>query len=188
MEPLLAAFIAALLGEWGARSQLLVVALAVRYRRPLPILAGVAVAASANSLLAAFGGNLVHGHVTLRALSLLVGLAFAFAGVEGLFRPKAKPMAQNWRTGPFVTTAACFFLVEFGDRTQFVTAAISARFDAFALAGCGAAAGILVASAPAALLGDRLAGTLPVRSIRIGAAALFLVTAFFVAINALRLV
>ena len=188
MEPLLTSFVAAALAEWGAKTQLLTIALAARYRRPLPILLGIALAAAANCLIAAYAGSLIHGRVPLRALTLLTGLALLFAGAEGLFPARHKPMGETWRTGPFVTTAACFFLLQFGDRTQFIAAAISARFDAFALAGAGAAAGVLVSSVPAALLGDRLAASVPLRAIRIGAAILFLIAAFIVAINALRLV
>jgi putative Ca2+/H+ antiporter (TMEM165/GDT1 family) len=188
VEPLLTSFVAALLGEWGAKTQLLVVALAARYRRPLPILLGVAVAALANSLVAAWLGASLHGRVPLRALALLAALALLFAGVEGLFRAKAKPMAEGWRTGAFVTTAVCFFLLEFGDRTQFLTATIAAEYDAFALAGCGAAAGVLVSCLPAAILGDRLTEVAPVRAIRLAASILFLLAAFAVAVSALRLV
>lgn len=188
MEPLLTAFIAAALGEWGAKTQLLIVILAARYRAPLPILIAVALAALANSLIAAFGGSLAHGLVVPRALSLLIALALLFAGAEGLFPAKARRIGEGWRTGPFVTTFLCFFLVELGDRTQFLTAAIAARFDAFALAGCGAAAGILVSTLPAALLGGRLAANVPVRAIRIVSALLFLLTAAIVAVQSLRLV
>ncbi|HEX5184027.1 MAG TPA: TMEM165/GDT1 family protein [Allosphingosinicella sp.] len=188
MEPLLTSFVAAALAEWGAKTQLLVILLAARYRKPLPILLGIALAAIANSLIAAYAGWLIHDRVPLRALALLTALALLFAGAEGLFPARLKPMAEGWRTGPFVTTACCFFLLEFADRTQFVTAAIAARFDTIALAGAGAAAGILIASVPAAALGERLAKIVPVRVLRIAAALLFLIAAFIVAINALRLV
>lgn len=188
MEPLLTSFVAAALAEWGAKTQLLTIALAARYRRPLPILLGIALAAAANCLIAAYAGSLIHDRVPLRALALLSAMALLFAGAEGLFPARHKAMGESWRTGPLVTTAACFFLLEFGDRTQFITAAISARFDAFALAGAGAAAGVLLSSVPAALLGARLEEAAPLRVIRLVAAILFLIAAFVVAINALRLV
>jgi Ca2+/H+ antiporter, TMEM165/GDT1 family len=188
VEPLLTAFVAAGLGEWGAKTQLVIVLLAARYGKPLPILGAVALAALANSLIAAFGGSLVHGLIVPRALALLIALALLFAGAEGLFPARTRPMGEGWRTGPFVTTLLCFFLVELGDRTQFLTAAIAARFDAFALAGCGAAAGIFASTIPAALLGGRLATDVPVRAIRIASALLFLLTAAVVAVQSLRLV
>jgi putative Ca2+/H+ antiporter (TMEM165/GDT1 family) len=188
VEPLLTSFVAAALAEWGAKTQLLTIALAARYRRPLPILLGIALAAAANCLIAAYAGSLIHDRVPLRALTLLTAMALLFAGAEGLFPARHKAMGETWRTGPFVTTAGCFFLLEFGDRTQFIVAAISARFDAFALAGAGAAVGVLLSSVPAALLGARLEEAAPLRAIRLVAAILFLIAAFIVAINALRLV
>jgi len=187
LEALLTTFIAAALGEWGDKTQLLVAALAARYRRPGPVLAGVCVAALANSALAAFGGTLIHGTITPRAVSLLVAMALLLAALGAVSRPKTPVMAAAWRTGPFVTTAACFFLVEFGDRTQFVTAALAAQFDSFALAALGATAGILASSLPAAALGARLPRAAPLRPIRLAAGALFLAAGLVIGIASLRL-
>lgn len=187
MDALLTSFIAAGLAEWGDKTQLLVVALAARYRRPGPILAGILVAALANALLAAFGGTLVHGMIIPRATALLVGVALLFAGVAGLIRGKARPEVQS-KHGPFLTALAGFFVLEFGDKTQFVTFAISAQYDAFALAAAGATAGVLAASAPAALLGDGLKDAVPLKGMRIAIAILFLAAGFIVAVNALALV
>lgn len=188
MEALLTTFVAAALGEWGDKTQLLVIALAVRYRRPLPILAGIFGAALANALIAAFGGTLVHDMITLRAISLLVALALVFAGIAGLIRPKPYESGGTSRAGPFLVAAASFFVLEFGDKTQFLTFALAAQFDAFALAAAGATAGVMVASVPAALLGDGLAKAVPLKAIRIGLGALFLAIGLFVGISALRLV
>ena len=167
---------------------MLLIAFAVRYRRPLPILLGAAVGALANSLIAATGGVLVHDLINLRAASLLVALALAFAGVAAFIGAKKPEMAETWKTGPFLTTAVCFFLLEFGDKTQFLTFALAAQFDAFALATAGATAGIVAAGAPAAILGDRLSALVPLKAIRLGLGILFLIIGFVIAINALRLV
>lgn len=188
MDALLTSFVAAALGEWGDKTQLLVIALAVRYRRPLPILAGILVAALANSLIAAFGGALVHAMITPRAASLLIALALVFAGVAGLIRPKAYESAGTSRAGPFLVAAASFFVLEFGDKTQFLTFAFAVQFNAFALAAAGATAGIMVSNLPAALLGDALAKTAPLKGIRIGLGALFLAIGLVVGVSALRLV
>jgi putative Ca2+/H+ antiporter (TMEM165/GDT1 family) len=188
LDALLTSFVAAALGEWGDKTQLLVIALAVRYRRPLPILAGIFVAALANSLIAAFGGVFVHDMITLRALSLLVALALVFAGVAGLIRPKPYDSAGTSRAGPFLVAAASFFVLEFGDKTQFLTFALAAQFDALALAAAGATAGVMASNLPAALLGDGLARAVPLKAIRLGLGALFLLIGLVVAVNARRLV
>ena len=188
MEALLTTFLAAALAEWGDKTQLLVIVMAARYGRPLPILAGVVVAALANSAIAATGGALINGMITLRAISLLVALALVFAAVSGIIGSKRPEMGAGWKTGPFLTTAACFFLLEFGDKTQFLTAALAAQFDSILLATLGATAGVLAAAMPAAVLGDGLASQAPLKAIRLGIAGGFLILGCFVAVSALRLV
>lgn len=187
MDALLTSFIAAGLAEWGDKTQLLVVALAARYRSPGPILAGILIAALANALLAAFGGTIVHGMIIPRATALLVGVALLFAGVAGLIRGKVRPEVQS-KHGAFLTALAAFFVLEFGDKTQFVTFGVAAQYDSLLLAAAGATAGVVAASVPAALLGERLREALPLRGMRIGIALLFLVAGFIVAVNALALV
>jgi len=188
MESLLTTFVAAFLAEWGDKTQLLVIALAGRFQRPAAVLAAVALAASANSALAAFGGALIHDYITLRAISLFLALALIFAGVAGLIRDKTPDMGSTWRTGAFLTTFGCFILLEFGDKTQFLTVALSAQYYAPVLAAAGAAVGITIANAPAALLGPELAKALPLRWIRLAVGILFLLVGLIVAVNALRLV
>src|SRR3954470_21779614 len=96
-------------------------ALAARFQRPALVLAAVAIAALANSALAAFGGSLIHAYITLRAISLLLALALIFAGAGALWREKTPEMGASWKVGAFLTTLGCFFLLEFGDKTQFLT-------------------------------------------------------------------
>lgn len=188
MDALLTSFIAAGLAEWGDKTQLLVIALAARYRQPGPILLGVALAALVNSLIAAAGGMLIHGFITLRAISLLLALALVFAGVAGLIRGKTNDIAGESTKGAFATAAAGFFVLELGDKTQFVTLAIAAQFNSVVLAALGATAGVLAASVPAALVGNRLQEVVPLKLVRIIIAVLFLLAGFIVAVQALRLV
>jgi putative Ca2+/H+ antiporter (TMEM165/GDT1 family) len=187
LDALFLSFIAAALGQWGDKTQWLIAGLSARYRRPRAVLAAAAIAAIANALIAGFAGRLIHGSVTPRAISLFVALALALAAVDGFIGRRPKPMAEGWRTGPFLATLVCVFLVGFADKGQFVTLALSAQFNAPLLTAAGAAAGMIVASAPAALLGDRFERVVPVRGIAIGVALLFLDIAFIMAVSALRL-
>ncbi len=188
MDALLTSFVAALLAEAGDKTQLLVLALAIRFRRPIPVLLGVAVAAAANNLLAAAAGVLINGYITLRAISLLVAIALLFAGVAGFIRQNDESdMGSTWKTGPFLTTAACFFLLEFGDKTQFLTAALAAQYGTLALAAAGATTGVILANVPIALLGERARAVIPLKPLRMVIAALFLLVGFLVLVNALRL-
>lgn len=187
MEALLTSFVAAFLAEWGDKTQWLVVALAARFARPVPVLAGVAVAALANALIASAGGIIVHDLIVARAAALLLALALLFVGGGGLFRAKEPNMGATWRTGPFLTAAGCFFLLEFGDKTQFTAFALATYYDSLALTAAGASAGVIAASLPAILLARDLPRLLPLRGIRVAIAALFLLAGLVVAVGALRL-
>ena len=188
VDVLLTTFLTAALAEWGDRTQLLILALAVRFGKPLPILGGVAIGALANGLIASVGGSFIHDMITVRAVSLLVALSLVFAGVAGLITKKTPDLGTNWKTGPLVTSAVCFFLVEFGDKTQFLTGALAAQYDSILLASLGATLGVLAANAPAAVMRERMVMALPLKSLRYGIAVLFLFAGFITAVNALRLV
>lgn len=186
MDALVAAFAAAALAEQGDKTQLLVALLAARCGRPVALLAAVAAAAIASSALAAVAGTLIAGAITPRAMTLMVALAFLFAGVTGLMR-RGTPAAGSGRTPLLLAAFLLVLAAEMGDRTQFLTFALAGRLDAPLLTAAGASAGIVAASVPAALLGERLGAEVPVRALRLGGAALFLVAALFAVGHALRL-
>lgn len=186
MDALLTAFLAAALGEWGDKSQLVAAALAVRHGKPGLVLAGIAVAAIANALLAAYGGSFIHLEITYRAASLLLAVALVYSGVTGLIGPEGKDPRP--RFGAFLGSAVAFFAAMWGGRTQYVTAGLAAQFGAWPLVAAGAAAGILLSAAPAVALAGRFETTVPLRPIRLGVSSLFLVVGLWVGVSALRLV
>lgn len=186
MDALLTAFVTAALAEWGDKTQLIAIMLAASMRRPAAILAGLVLAALASSVVASIAGVYVAGQVTIRAMTLMVALALLFAGAAGLVR--RRPPAEATARLPVVTAFILFLAAEMGDRTQFLTFAIAGRFDSAPLAAAGATAGILAATIPAVLLGDRLASAIRVIAVRYAVAGLFLLAGFIVAVSALRLI
>jgi putative Ca2+/H+ antiporter (TMEM165/GDT1 family) len=187
LDALLPAFLAALLAEIGDKTQLLTVLLAARFARPGQVLAGVAVAALANSLIAATGGTLVAGAIPFRALNLLTALALIFAASGALLPQKQPEVGIYDRFGPFAASAIAFFILELGDKTQFLTFAFAARSQAPLLAAFGATAGIVVASLPAIAIGAALPTTFPLRQLRFGVGIVFLIVGLIVGLSALRL-
>ncbi len=79
------------------------------------------------------------------------------------------------RLGAFASTILAFFLAEIGDKTQIATIGLAARFEEFYPVVIGTTLGMMLANIPAVLIGDRIADKLPVRAIRIAAAAVFVV-------------
>lgn len=76
----------------------------------------------------------------------------------------------------FITSTALVALAEMGDKTQFATAALAARYDALLWVVLGTTIGMMIANVPAVLLGEGLARRLPLTQIRWIAAAVFVLT------------
>ena len=127
------------LGEIGDKTQLLALMLAARFRKPLPIIAGILVATLANHALAGFMGNMVRAVVPIEVLPWLVALSF-FAVAIWALRPDTlddgEPLpATRW--GIFGVTVVAFFAAEMGDKTQVATIVLAARFPSL-LRSCSA--------------------------------------------------
>jgi putative Ca2+/H+ antiporter (TMEM165/GDT1 family) len=81
--------------------------------------------------------------------------------------------SKTTRFGVFGTTLIAFFLAEMGDKTQIATVALAAQYHTFFAVVAGTTLGMMIANAPAVLLGDRIAQRMPVRLVHAVAAAIF---------------
>ena len=64
-----------------------------------------------------------------------------------------------------------FFVAEMGDKTQFATVALAARFDQLAPVILGTTLGMMLANVPAVWIGEKLAAENPMDAVRILAAS-----------------
>ena len=130
----------------------------------------------ANHAMAGLAGNLVAGVVPRTPLMWATGLAFIAFGVWALHPDSLEGSPAVFRGGVFVTALVAFFLAEMGDKTQLATVALAARFEALAQVIVGTTFGMMIANIPAVWIGDRLAQKVPMKAVRILAAALFVLT------------
>ena len=177
METYVISVLLVALAEMGDRTQLLTVMLASRFRRPVPILAGIAVATVANHSLAALAGFYLSAFLNTPWFKLALALSFIAMAVWALVPDKADEDGKpgKLRVGVFLTTAITFFLVEMGDKTQIATAALAARFHDVAIVTAGTTTGMMLANIPAVFLGHNVTKVLPISALRIGAAAVYLI-------------
>ncbi len=164
------------LAEMGDRTQLLALILATRFRRPLPILAGMLCATTANHALAAVLGVWIGHQLSPRILDAVVGLSMVIMALW-MLRPDAAPTedAKPSRYGAFLTTLVAFFLAEMGDKTQIATMALAAGYSNFFAVVAGSSTGLLLADAPVIFLGKLFAERLPMRALHYGSCLLMLV-------------
>lgn len=182
MNILLASTALVALAEMGDKTQLLAILLATRLRRPLPIIAGIVVATLANHFLAALFGHWVAGVLQAPWFRIAIALGFIAMAAWTLV-PDRMDEDETPRTpsgaGAFLTTLIAFFLVEMGDKTQIATVALGAQFEDVLLVTLGTTLGMLIANAPAVLLGGALVRRIPLKLMRYAAAALFLALGFW---------
>ena len=166
------------LAEIGDKTQLLSFVLAARLRKPWPIIAGIFVATILNHALAGSVGVWVAQYIPTHWLPWIVGIVFVVFGLWTL-KPDTldddEAPSEMHPAGAFVTTAIAFFIAEMGDKTQVATVALAAQYQAFFAVVAGTTLGMMIANTPAVLLGDKLAGRLPVRLVHRIAAAIFAV-------------
>jgi Ca2+/H+ antiporter, TMEM165/GDT1 family len=175
------------LAEIGDKTQILSLMLAARFKRPMPIIFGILFATLANHAAAGLVGTLFGSLLAGPWMRWVLGLSFLSVAVWALFPDKYEGGAKAIsRSGAFATTLIAFFFAEIGDKTQIATVGLAARFESFYPVVMGTTLGMMAANIPAVLIGDKIAGRLPVKAIRLTAAAVF-ATLGVVTLSGLRL-
>jgi Ca2+/H+ antiporter, TMEM165/GDT1 family len=174
MEPLFVSTLAVAVAEIGDKTQLLALLLAARFRRPLPIIAGILAATVLNHALAAWLGAVAAQWLTPEVLRWIVAASF-LAIAAWTLRPDAIDDAQSLPgRNAFIATTLAFFVAEIGDKTQVATVLLAARYSPLWEVVIGTTLGMLLANVPVVVLGSRFADRLPLRAARVAAALLFL--------------
>jgi putative Ca2+/H+ antiporter (TMEM165/GDT1 family) len=174
-DVLLQSFGLVVASEFGDKTQLLALVLALRFRRPLPVLGGILVATLLNHGIASVLGGWIGSQIPPNILRLVVGGLFLAFAVWILVPDKLDDSAQTSRghASAFWATTVLFFLAEMGDKTQLATVALGARFQMPVIVTIGTTLGMLVADGLAVLFGERFTHAVPLKVVRIFSALMF---------------
>jgi len=175
MESLLVSTGVVALAEIGDKTQLLAFLLAARFKKPLPIIAGIFIATIFNHGLAGALGAWITSLLTPEVLRWVLGLSFLGMAAWTLVPDKIEDDETNIasRFGVFGATLVTFFLAEMGDKTQVATVAMAAHYPDPLMVVAGTTLGMLVADVPAVFAGDKLAAKIPLKLVHGVAAAMF---------------
>lgn len=176
-------FLTVVITEMGDKTQLLAFVLASRFRKPLPILAGILIATILNHSLAATVGVWVSQALAPQTLKWILAAVFvAFAGWV-LIPDKEDEDELSNKYGPFLTTLVVFFLAEMGDKTQLSTVALAAQYKDLFWVTFGTTLGMMVSDGLAIVFGDRLTRVVPMKWVHRFAALMFLVYALYILVS-----
>ena len=165
------------LAEIGDKTQLLAFILAARFKKPLPIIAGILVATLINHGLAGALGAWVTTVVSPEVMRWVLGGSFLAMAVWTLIPDKIDEEDTQiaHRMGVFGATLVTFFLAEMGDKTQIATVAMAAHYATPLLVIAGTTLGMLIADVPAVFVGNKFANRIPMKLVHAIAAGIFAV-------------
>jgi putative Ca2+/H+ antiporter (TMEM165/GDT1 family) len=174
------------LGEMGDKTQLLALLLAARFRKPVPIIAGILVATLANHAAAGALGGWIAALMGPQLMRWVIGGSFLAMALWMLVPDRLDDEdggGGQARFGVFGTTVLAFFLAEMGDKTQIATVALAARYDSLLAVVAGTTLGMMAANVPAVLLGDQISRKLSMTLVHAVAAAIFAVLGVLTLLN-----
>jgi putative Ca2+/H+ antiporter (TMEM165/GDT1 family) len=165
------------LAEIGDKTQLLAFILAARFKKPIPIIAGILCATIVNHGLAGALGAWITATISPGTLRWVLGASFIGMAIWTLIPDKIEEEETQIasKLGVFGATLITFFLAEMGDKTQIATVAMAAHYANPVLVVIGTTLGMLLADVPAVFIGDKLASKIPMKLVHSIAAAIFAV-------------
>lgn len=163
------------LAEIGDKTQLLAFILAARFKKPLPIIAGILVATLVNHGLAGALGAWITSAISPEVLRWVLGASFIGMAIWTLIPDEIEEGETQVakRFGVFGATLITFFLAEMGDKTQIATVAMAAHYAQPLMVVIGTTLGMLIADVPAVFVGDKLANKIPMKLVHSIAAGVF---------------
>ena len=163
------------LAEIGDKTQLPAFILAARFKKPVPIIAGILAATLINHGLAGALGAWITLVISPEVMRWALGLSFLGMAIWTLIPDKIEEeetqVAQ--RLGVFGATFITFFLAEMGDKTQIATIALAAHYAAPLMVVTGTTLGMLIADVPAVFVGNKFAAKIPMKLVHSIAAGIF---------------
>ena len=175
MESLLVSTGVVALAEIGDKTQLLAFILAARFKKPLPIIAGILVATIVNHGLAGALGAWITSAISPEVLRWVLGASFIGMAIWTMIPDEIDEDETQVakRFGVFGASLITFFLAEMGDKTQIATVAMAAHYATPVMVVIGTTLGMLIADVPAVFVGDKLANKIPMKLVHSIAAGVF---------------
>jgi len=174
------------LAEIGDKTQLLAFILATRFKKPIPIIAGILMATLVNHGLAGALGAWITAMVDPFIMQWVLGVSFIAMAVWTLIPDNIEEEETQiaLKLGVFGATLVTFFIAEMGDKTQIATVALAAHYGSPVWVVAGTTLGMLIADVPAVLIGNKLADRIPMTLVHRIAAAVFALLGIATLLNA----
>ena len=186
LTPFCSSFLLATASEFGDKTQLLSASLNLRYGKPWQILIAATLASAANHLVVAMLGQWIGPFLGSRVVAIVMMVVFVgLAGIT-LFAPEPqinlKSKSHQFSSlYSFWGVFLIILLVEMGDKSQLVTAALAARYNSTYAVALGSSLGTILPDAAAIFLAQKMGSAMQWKQLRFISAGAFLVSAVLLA-------
>jgi Ca2+/H+ antiporter, TMEM165/GDT1 family len=174
--PILSAFALILIAELGDKTQLSVISLSCTFRWHHVFAGSMLAFLAVDGVSIAVGGPLL-ALVPLRYVQMVSGVVFVVFGIFPLLRKeKTYDIKVNTRRSniPLLASFSLIALMELGDKTQIITITLAAQSSPI-LVLIGMVSAFALLTGAAVLIGAKLVSRLPMKWLKIGTSALFII-------------
>ena len=161
------------IAEMGDKTQLLLVAMAGRYKIP-HILTGTWLATVVLNLMAVGVGAALSSYLDMRVIKIVAGLAFFWFAFSALKEDEEKEEQKEMghHLGPILAIFGSFFIGELGDKTQLSAITLAANYTNHSLGNAaavflGCTLGLILADLLGLVAGVALKSKIPARTLHL---------------------
>ena len=171
------AFFLVALAELGDKTQLSIFLLATRSKSHFMLFAGSVMAFLLVDGVAIVMGCWISQLIPGNLLKILVFLSFEVAGIYVLVSDQSGHIEENGSRGTFVSGFILTFMSEWGDKTQLISGALAARYNAISVL-AGVIAALMVVSLATIYLGSALRRLVNQKTLRLVSGVGFMFAGF----------
>jgi putative Ca2+/H+ antiporter (TMEM165/GDT1 family) len=174
--PIIFTFLLILVAELGDKTQLAIISLSSKYKASHVFSGAMLAFLAVDGISLTVGGSLL-ALLPIRLVLIVSGIVFIIFGVVPLLSKKEKEDIKLKRKSSTLPLIACFSLIslmELGDKTQLVTITLAAETSPI-LVLLGMTMAFALLTSVAVVMGAKLLSRLPLKWLKIGTSALFII-------------
>ena len=183
--PIISTFFLILIAELGDKTQLAIISLSANHKGSHVFLGAMLAFLTVDGISLAVGGPLL-ALLPIKLILIVSGIVFIIFGIIPLLSKKEKEIKPQKKRST-VPLFACFSLIslmELGDKTQIITITLAAETSPI-LVLFGMTLAFALLTGVAVIMGAKLISRLPLKWLRIGTSALFILLGSFSILSAM---
>jgi putative Ca2+/H+ antiporter (TMEM165/GDT1 family) len=183
--PIISTFLLILIAELGDKTQLAIISLSSNYKASHVFSGAMLAFLAVDGISLAVWGSLL-ALLPIRLVLIVSGIVFIIFGIVPLLSKKEREGIKPKQKSSTLPLFACFSLIslmELGDKTQLITITLAAETSPI-LVLLGMTMAFALLTGVAVIMGAKLLSRLPLKWLKIGTSALFIIIGVFTILSA----